>query len=303
MHRLRRADSATGDSAFRRIAIIGVGLIGGSLARALRRTGRGIQIIGYGRNHLNLQRAVELGVIDRFEARLQDAVADADLVVVAVPVGTTAAVLRDLAPHLAGETVVTDVGSTKVGVVAAAREQLGEAFARFVPGHPIAGNERAGVEASSAELFEGRAVLLTPVAETSPAAIAQVRALWESTGAQVSEMEPARHDRVLAATSHLPHVLAYALVETLSRMDGSEEIFGYSAGGFRDFTRIASSDPVMWRDICLANGEQLLTALDGYRAALDELSMLIRGGEGDRLAELFRHAKAVRDRNIGKNDR
>lgn len=301
LHRLRRADAATDGIAFRRIAIVGVGLIGGSLARAVRRASRGTQIIGYGRNHLNLQRAVELGVIDRFETRLQDAVADADLVVVAVPVGTTAAVLRELAPCLGGETVVTDVGSTKAGVVRAAREQLGEAFARFVPGHPIAGNERGGVEASSAELFEGRVVLLTPVAETSPAATAQVRALWESTGAQVAEMDPAYHDRVLAATSHLPHVLAYTLVETLARMDGGEEIFRYSAGGFRDFTRIASSDPVMWRDICLANGEQLLTALDSYRAALDELCALIRDGEGDRLAELFRHAKAVRDRNVKSN--
>jgi prephenate dehydrogenase len=296
-------DNVTEGTAFGRIAIIGVGLIGGSLARAVRRNGRRTQIIGYGRNHLNLQRAVELGVIDRFETRLQDAVVDADLVVIAVPVGATAAVLRELAPHLGGETIVTDVGSTKASVVNDARAQLGAAFSRFVPGHPIAGNERAGIEATSAELFEGRSVLLTPVAETNPAAVAQVRALWESTGAQVLEMTPEYHDCVLAATSHLPHVLAYALVEALSRTQSGEEIFKYSAGGFRDFTRIASSDPVMWRDICLANRTQLLTALDGYRAVLDELSMLIRSGEGEKLIELFRHAKTVRDRNIGKNQK
>lgn len=298
LHRLRRADAATDGTAFRRIAVVGVGLIGGSLARAVRRASRGTQIIGYGRNHLNLQRAVELGVIDRFETRLRDAVTDVDLVVIAVPVGATAAVLREIAPHLGIDAIVTDVGSTKAGVVAAAREELGDAFPRFVAGHPIAGNERAGVEASSASLFEGRSVLLTPVAETCATAMAQVRALWESTGAQVTAMDPGYHDRVLAATSHLPHVLAFGLVETLSRMDPGEEIFRYSAGGFRDFTRIASSDPVMWRDICLANAEELLAALDGYRAGLDELAGLIRRGEGERLAELFRHARAVRDRNV-----
>lgn len=286
------------DPPFHRILIIGVGLIGGSLARALRRAGQRVEIIGYGRNHLNLQRAVELGVIDRFVTTLPAAVAESDLVVIAVPVGSTAAMLGAIRPYLAPGTVVTDVGSTKGSVAVAARAMLGGALTHFVPGHPIAGNERGGVEASTAELFERRMVVLTPLPETDREALARVRALWEIVGARVVEMEVEYHDRLLAATSHLPHVLAYALVEALARMDGGEDIFRYAAGGFRDFTRIASSDPVMWRDICLANASHLREALKAFRGCLDELDEMIRQGEGDKLAELFAGAKAVRDRNV-----
>jgi prephenate dehydrogenase len=295
-----RTDIIPGSTLFRKIAIIGVGLIGGSLARALRRAGQRARIVGYGRNHLDLQRAIELGVIDGFETRLQAAVQDADMIVVAVPVGAIADVLHEIRPYLAADAVITDVGSTKHGVVATAREQLGAAVAAFVPGHPIAGDERRGVEASRADLFDGRTVLLTPVEETRPLAVARVRALWEATGARVAEMDPERHDQVLAATSHLPHVLAFALVDTLARMDDSEEIFRYAAGGFRDFTRIASSDPVVWRDICLANGEHILATLARYRAALDELGGLISAADGEGLVDLFKRAKAVRDRNVKK---
>ncbi len=295
-----RTDAIPGNILFRKIAIIGVRLLGGSLARALRRSGQRARIVGYGRNHLDLQRAIDLGVIDGFETRLQSAVEDADMIVIAVPVGAIDGILREMRPYLAPDAVITDVGSTKHGVVAAAREQLGDAMAAFVPGHPIAGDERRGVEASRADLFDGRVVLLTPVAETRPLALARVRALWEAAGAQVAEMDPDRHDQILAATSHLPHVLAYALVDTLARMDDSEEIFRYAAGGFRDFTRIASSDPVMWRDICLANGPRILETLTQYRAGLDELGALIAQANGEGLVDLFKRAKAVRDRNVKK---
>jgi prephenate dehydrogenase len=293
-----RADSLADKLAFRRIAVIGVGLIGGSLARALKRAGCRAEFVGYGRNHLGLQRAVELGVIDRFETTVALAVEGADMVVIAVPVGTIGAMLSEVALHLDPEAVVTDVGSTKQNVIAQARATLGAGLPAFVPGHPIAGTERRGVEASSATLFEGHSVLLTPLPETRPLAMARVRAMWEATGASVTEMDAARHDRILAATSHLPHMLAYTLVDTLAGLGDGEDIFNYAAGGFRDFSRIASSDPAMWRDICLANGPAIVAALERYRGNLDALVEAIRRGDGGALMELFGRAKAVRDRAV-----
>lgn len=295
-----RTDALAGNLVFRRVAIIGVGLIGGSLARALKRAGCRAEFVGYGRNHLGLQRAVELGVIDRFETTVALAVEAADMVVVAVPVGTIGAMLSEVALHLDPEAVVTDVGSTKQNVIAAARTALGPALPAFVPGHPIAGTEKRGVEASLASLFEDHAVLLTPVPETRPLAVARVRAMWEAVGARVTEMDAAHHDRILAATSHLPHMLAYTLVDTLAGLEEGEEIFSYAAGGFRDFSRIASSDPAMWRDICLANGAAIVEVLERYRANLDALGEAIRRGDGERLMEVFGRAKAVRDRVVKK---
>ncbi len=293
-------ESLPGEAPFKRLTIVGVGLIGGSLARALRRAGKRIEIIGYGRNHLNLQRALELGVIDRFETRIADAVRDADMIVVAVPVGVIGRVLREMVPHISADAVITDVGSTKASVIRDARSALGEALPVFVPGHPVAGNERRGVEASTAGLFEDRAVLLTPVVETRPVALARVRAMWQATGARVIDMDAEHHDRILAATSHLPHVLAYTLVDALARMDDSEEIFNYAAGGFRDFTRIASSDPLMWRDICLANSEAIAAVLVEYQRHLDAALQAIRRGDGETLMALFERAKAIRDRVVKK---
>lgn len=283
---------------FERLCIIGVGLIGGSLARAARRAGVCREVVGVGRNEAQLRKAVELGVIDRFTSRISEAVVGADMVVLAVPLGAMEGALRQMSGYLAPDAVVTDVGSAKGSVVAAARAAFGEMPPNFVPGHPIAGTEKSGVEASFAELFEDRRVILTPLPETNPDALAKVRKMWEATGAKVVEMGVEHHDEVLAATSHLPHLLAFTLVDALARMDESEEIFYYSAGGFRDFTRIASSDPVMWRDICLANRDAILDMLERYMNALQGLSEIVRQRDGERLATAFARAKAARDRYV-----
>ena len=278
-----------------RLALIGVGLIGGSLARALRDAGHVREVIGYGRGLANLQRAVELGVADRVETSLSAAVRDADMVVLATPVGSMAGILGAIAPYLMPGSVVTDVGSVKGTIVEAARAVLGEKLNSFVPGHPIAGTERTGVEASFSSLFVGRRVVLTPLPETSAEALARVRAMWQAAGAEVVSMSVEHHDSVLAATSHLPHLLAYALVDMLARLDDSREIFAYAAGGFRDFTRIASSDPVMWRDISLANREAIVSMLKQYQAEVNGLIKAVAAGDGERLQTLFARAKAARD--------
>lgn len=281
---------------FQRMCIIGVGLIGGSLARAARHAGAVGEVVGCGRTAEHLQRAVDLGVIDRFYTDPAEAVTGADLVVLAVPLGAMEAILAAIRDHLSASAVVTDVGSAKASVVRAAEAVFGVLPPRFVPGHPIAGTERSGVEASFAELFQERRVILTPTRDTDPEALSQVRSLWEATGAEVVDMDIAHHDEILAATSHLPHVLAYTLVDTLAGMGEREEIFEYAAGGFRDFTRIASSDPLMWRDICLANGDAILAVVDQFRAELSEVVEAIRGGDGAELLEIFERAKAARDR-------
>ncbi len=290
----------------KRLAIIGVGLIGGSLARAVRRAGLCEEIVGSGREVAQLRKAVELGVIDRYDVDIASAVHDADMVVVAVPLGAMEQVLRALAGHVRPDTIITDVGSAKASVVTAARNVFGEVPANFVPGHPIAGTEKNGVEASFAELFQGRRVILTPLPHTDAYALAQVHLLWRTAGAEVVEMGVEHHDEVLAATSHLPHILAYSLVDTLVRMDAgmdnSEEIFRFAAGGFRDFTRIASSDPVMWRDICLANRLAIITLLERFRGDLDALMDLIRAGDSERILAVFSRAKAARDRCYQKEN-
>ncbi len=279
-----------------RLLIVGVGLIGGSLARALRRAGFAGEIIGCGRSLTHLERAVELGVIDQATTDLAAAAAEADGIVLCVPVLAIEAVLRELAPHLRHDAIITDVGSTKGSVVAAARAVFGTLPANFVPGHPIAGTERNGVEASFAELFDGRRVILTPEPETGGAALERVRELWQACGADVVEMSAEHHDQVLAETSHLPHVLAYTLVDNLARKAERREIFRYAAGGFRDFTRIASSDPAMWRDICLANRAALGEALRDFRADLDRIITAVEQGDESTLIDRFSRAKTARDR-------
>ncbi|MDO9372511.1 MAG: prephenate dehydrogenase/arogenate dehydrogenase family protein [Gammaproteobacteria bacterium] len=282
-----------------KLTIIGVGLIGGSLARALKHAGACKEIVGSGRDAVHLQKAVALGVIDRYEVSLSAAVQDADMVVLAMPVGATETVLRQIKPALAPHVIVTDAGSAKASVIEAARAVFGEVPANFVPGHPIAGTEQSGVEASFAELFQNRRVVLTPLAHTSADAIRQVRAMWEQAGAEVMEMDAARHDAVLAATSHLPHLLAYALVDTLARMESHDDIFRFAAGGFRDFTRIAASDPVMWRDICLANRDAILSVLERFSADLEQLRAAISADDGARILDVFTRAKHERDQFNG----
>jgi len=285
-----------------RLLVIGVGLIGGSLARALRRAGHVGEIVGLSRSQEHLAQARALGVIDEV-AGGYGAASDADVVVVATPVGVTGAVLAELRPHLGPGTVVTDVGSVKGSVIAAARESLGDAFARFVPGHPIAGTERSGVEASFASLFDGRRVVLTPDADTSRDSRALVRAMWEAAGARVVELDAERHDEVFARTSHLPHVLAYALVDCLAGGRDGSAMFEFAAGGFFDFTRIASSDPGMWRDICASNRTQVVAALREYRAALDDALHALESGDAARLQAMFARAKEARDSLLPVNAR
>lgn len=278
-----------------RLAIIGVGLIGGSLARALRDAGHVQEIVGYGRNLANLQRAVDLGVVDRVETSLHKTVSGADMVVLATPVGSMQEIFAAVASYLDKDAIVTDVGSVKGAVVAAARTALGKNLSAFVPGHPIAGTERSGVEASLAGLFAGRRVVLTPLSENRPESVARVRAMWQAAGAEVVEMGVEHHDEVLAATSHLPHLLAYALVDLLAQLEDRREVFAFAAGGFRDFTRIASSDPIMWRDISLANHTAIAQMLKAYRGELDRLIAAVESGDGKALQNLFTRAKAARD--------
>jgi len=278
----------------RRLAIIGVGLIGGSFALALRRAGQVAHIVGAGRSRANMERALSLGAIDAVAGSAAEAVDGADAVLVAVPVGAMPAVFREIAPHLAADCLVTDAGSTKQDVVAAARAGLGGKLARFVPGHPIAGAEHSGVAAAKAELFQGRNVVLTPLPENAPADVARLAALWRACGAEVAEMSAEAHDRIFAAVSHLPHLAAFALVDDLAGRAEAESYFRYAGSGFRDFTRIAGSHPEMWRDIALANREALLTELDAYVDELSLLRDLVARGDGEALEALFKRASAAR---------
>ncbi|AKH19753.1 prephenate dehydrogenase [Sedimenticola thiotaurini] len=282
----------------RRLAIIGVGLIGGSLARALRAADAVEEIVGCGRGRDNLQRAVELGVIDRYTHDVAEAVSGADMVFLAVPLGAMRETFAAMQGHLAADAVVTDGGSSKYSVIEDCRAVFGEVLPNLVAGHPIAGTENSGVEASFAELYQNRRIILTPTEATSPDALARVQAMWQACGAEVTLMSVEHHDEVLAATSHLPHMLAFGLVDTLARMKENDEIFRYAAGGFRDFTRIASSNPVMWRDVCVANRRALGKMMNHYLGEMQELAETIERGDGDALLEIFSRAKRARDRYI-----
>ncbi len=284
----------------RKLAIIGVGLIGGSMARALRDEGVVQEIVGCGRNRENLEKAVELGVIDHYSHDVAVAVRGADLVLLAVPLGAMADTLRAMKGHLAEDAVVTDAGSVKGSVVRDAVEVFGEVPPFFVPGHPIAGTERSGVEASFAELYRNRRVILTPLETTDQGALERVEWAWQKCGAVVTKMAVEHHDEVLAATSHLPHMLAFSLVDSLARMKENDEIFRYAAGGFRDFTRIASSNPVMWRDICIANQDALGGMLKRFADELHEMAAVLEAGDSEALEQIFARAKAARDRYIDR---
>ncbi|HQR51217.1 MAG TPA: prephenate dehydrogenase/arogenate dehydrogenase family protein [Methylophilaceae bacterium] len=278
---------------FDKLAIFGVGLIGGSVALALKRAGQTGTIVGVGRHHDAMQEALHLGVIDQ-TASAAEAAKDADLILLATPVGQFPAILQTIAPHLKSTAVITDAGSTKGDVVAAARTNLGEFLPRFVPAHPIAGAEKSGVLAAKAELFDSKKVVLTPLPETDPDATAKAEAFWRACGARVSDMTVETHDRIFAAVSHLPHVLAFALVEDIACRPNADQLFGFAAGGFRDFSRIAGSSPEMWRDICLANRDAMLQELDAYATQLAQIRSLIDSNDGVELAKLFEHARNAR---------
>jgi len=280
------------------VVIMGLGLIGGSLARALRKSGFSKRFIGYGYRTPSLERGVELGVIDEYTLDIEEAVDRADILVIATPTLVASTMLEQVLPLLEGRTrvpVITDVASVKGSLQRTAQTVCGQVPPSLVLAHPIAGSERSGVDASDEELFVNHRVILTPQEENDAAAVDLVRRMWASTGAEVVDMAVDRHDAVLAATSHLPHVLAYSLVDALAQSEEGEEIFRFAAGGFRDFTRIASSDPVMWKDIALANRDALLQAIDLFTEHLADLREDISRGGGEELLETFGRAKAARD--------
>ena len=277
-----------------KLVIFGVGLIGGSFALALKREKAVERVVGVGRSRANLLAARRLGVIDEIVTEPAAAVKDADLVLIAVPLGQTAAVLAQIAPHLNAQTIVTDVGSTKRDVIGHARRYLGDAFARFVPAHPIAGTEKSGARAAFAGLFAGHRLIVTPEPETDVRAVRKVTAAWKRAGMRVIAMRAADHDRVFALVSHLPHVLSFALVEQIAGYADASTLFGHTGGGFRDSTRIAGSSPEMWRDVCLANRDALLCALDDHLSELERLRGMIEASDGQGLEARFAKARAAR---------
>ena len=276
-----------------KLAIVGTGLIGGSFALALKQAGAVGEVLGVGRNASSLAHAQQLGLIDRAVDWI--AAGQADCILLAIPVGDTEAVLAQLLPHLKPGAIVTDAGSTKGNVVAAARAVMNARFSDFVPGHPIAGSEQNGPLAARADLYQAKKVVLTPEPDTNASALAIVRALWEATGAQVEILDAVLHDRIFAAVSHLPHLAAFALVDELACRTDSDAFFRFAASGFRDFTRIAGSSPEMWRDIALANREAVLAELDAYLSALQALRQSVAGGDADALLEMFSRARAARE--------
>lgn len=278
----------------KKIAIFGVGLIGGSFALALRQAGAVDRIVGVGRSAAPLARACELGIIDAASVSVAEAVSGADLILIAAPVAQTETILRQIEPHLEMGTVVTDAGSTKSDVVAAARSALGEKIAQFVPGHPIAGRELNGPDAAIVDLYVGKKTVLTPLPENSPASVELVAAAWRQCGAIIHQLAPAQHDQVFAAVSHLPHLLAYALVDELAHRPQADTLFQYAASGFRDFTRIAGSSPEMWRDISLANQPALLRELDAYMAQLVNLRQLLAAADGAGIEAVYDNAQRAR---------
>lgn len=278
-----------------KVVVIGLGLIGGSLAKALKQQQFAKQVAAFDRNTDELQQGLDLGVIDVACESMAQALDQADLVVLAVPVKATEAVLRDMHPHLPSSAVITDVGSTKGNVIDAARAVFGTIPPTFVPGHPIAGSEKSGVAAADDKLFVKHKVIVTPLPDSDEKAIQLISRMWQSAGAEVLRMDVARHDEVLAATSHLPHILAFSLVDTLAKDQESKEIFRYAAGGFRDFTRIAASDPTMWHDVCIANRTELLNQLDAFTQGLSRLRSAIEAQDSQTMLGVFTRAKAARE--------
>jgi len=278
-----------------KLVICGVGLIGGSFALALRKAGLVNRIVGIGRRPEPLATAQQLGLIDEVCTDWALALEGAEVVLLAMPVGQMDAVAAAIAPHLGPDTIVTDAGSTKRDVIEAIYRHLGAQLANVVPAHPIAGAEKSGPTAARADLYKGRKVVVTPLPENRPEAVARVREMWAACGAVLHEMSPQEHDRVFAAVSHMPHLLAFGLVHDLAGRANAEQLFSYAAGGFRDFTRVAGSHPEMWRDICVANRHSILAELDAYLSELAYLRALLVAGDGPALEAVFDEASRARN--------
>jgi prephenate dehydrogenase len=278
----------------KKLVIFGVGLIGGSIALALRKHTAGLCIVGLGRSGESMQDALELGVIDAVETDVAHALLDADMVIIATPVAQIPNVFKAVTPYLQPKTIVTDVGSTKSDVITHAQALLGEKITRFVPGHPIAGAEKSGVIAACADLFDNRNVVLTPTVDTDLQALEKVRQMWQNANAHVSLMTAGEHDSIFATVSHLPHLLAFALVDEIASRPDAAQLFGFAASGFRDFTRIAASDAEMWRDISLANKNALLNELNAYQAKISTLKTMLENEDTAGLQALFERASTAR---------
>ena len=273
-----------------------MGLIGGSVALALKKANQGTpRIIGVGRNNASLQTALDLGVIDEVSHNNAEAIQDADMVLIATPVAQTPDILRTIKPYLSKHTIITDAGSTKSDILSYAHDILGELSTQFVGGHPIAGAEKSGVSAASNDLFRNKNVVLTPTKNTSQLAIDSVQQLWTSCGATVSLMSADSHDSIFAAVSHLPHLLAFALVNNLASRPNADQLFRFAASGFRDFTRIAGSNPEMWRDISLANKSALLNEISAYQDEIGKLKILLQNEDSVALKTLFERASFARN--------
>jgi prephenate dehydrogenase len=279
---------------FNKVVIFGVGLIGGSFALALRRANVVNEVVGFGRSAATLEQARQLGIIDRIGLDVAAEVCDADLVLLATPVGQMSDLMARIASHMGARTLMTDGGSTKGDVVAAAYANLGIKVGQFVAAHPIAGAEQSGAAAARADLYAGKKVVLTPLPENSPETIARVRKAWELCGAVVSELTAQQHDEVFAAVSHLPHLLSFALVHDLAQRDNRDQLLSFAASGFRDFTRIAASSPEMWRDICMANKTALLDELADYMQELETIRRALAADDAKKLEDIFSLAREVR---------
>ncbi len=276
-----------------KICIIGVGLIGGSFAAGLKKYGQINSIVGFGRNEKNLIKAKSLNVIDSYSLDIKSALQDVDMVLIATPVDSFSSVLELIKPHIDDSVIISDVGSTKGSVIDIAKQVFGKVPERFIPAHPIAGKEKSGVEVSDEDLFKSKRVIITPQSNADKNAIESVTKLWQTLGAKVETMTHQKHDDLLAMTSHLPHMLAFGLMDYL--IENNPDARDYAAGGFKDFSRIASSDAVMWRDICLNNSADIVKHINGYQQVLDKLSDLIKSNDSDALEKLFSEAKNARD--------
>ena len=280
-----------------KITIIGVGLIGGSLAKAIKENNLAKVVFGFGRDLNRLEKAKKANVIDQFSINLKDAINDSDIVIIATPVGSFKEILSEIKPFLTSKIVISDVGSTKTNIASIVSQTLGDYSNCFIPAHPIAGKEKSGFEASESNLFNNRKVIITPLETSSPDSINLIQKMWEGTGADVDFMSPESHDELLGMTSHLPHMLAFSLVNYLISKNPSASI--YAAGGFKDFSRIASGDAVMWRDICIQNKDQIISHIKGYQKTLNSLVDAIENENSDELDLLFTSAKKTRDSWIG----